>query len=101
MKRQLFLAAAASAICLAKPLLAKAENPTKRASIGKNVGASGFPKLAWECGCAVVWLDTATRVYYHKGEPPYGRTNRGAYTCEEEAIQLGNRANGLFRTSIV
>jgi hypothetical protein len=101
MKRQFFLATAASAVCLVKPLLAKAEDSTKRVAIGANAGTSGFPKLAWECGCAVVWLDATAGVYYRKGEARYGRTNRGAYTCEEEAINLGNRASGLFSTSIV
>jgi hypothetical protein len=82
MKRQSFLAVAAGAIWAVQPLLAKAEKPTKR-----------FPKLAWECGCAVVWLDVRSGVYYYKGDARYGRTNRGAYTCEAEAIDAGNRAS--------
>jgi hypothetical protein len=93
MKRQTFLAAAAGAMCVVQPLLAKAETPTKRAEIASPTGSSGFPKLAWECGCAVVWLDTPSGIYYQKGDARYGRTNRGAYTCEAEAITTGNRAS--------
>jgi hypothetical protein len=95
MKRTVFLAAAASAICLARPLPAKAQDPTKRVPVGTSAGASGFPKPAWECGCAVVWLDIPSGVYYRKGESGYGRTNRGAYTCEDEAINTGNRASSI------
>jgi hypothetical protein len=83
MKRHVFLAAAAGAICLAQPLLAKADGRTKRVPTSANVGASGFPKPAWDCGCAVVWLDIPSGTYYHKGEPEYGHTNRGAYACEK------------------
>jgi hypothetical protein len=93
MKRQHFLAAAATAVCLTSPLLARAEESAKRASMPANVGASGFPKLAWDCGCAVVWLDAASGTYCHKGDVRYGRTNRGAYTCEAEAINAGKRAS--------
>ena len=45
------------------------------------------------CGSAVVWLSIATGTYYYKGDRWYGRTKRGAYTCEKEAIDAGNRAS--------
>jgi hypothetical protein len=93
MKRQTFLAAAAGAICVVQPLLAKAETPSSRAAVASTIGASGFPKPAWECGCAVVWLDVPSGVYYHKGDARYGLTNRGAYSCEAEAINAGNRVS--------
>jgi hypothetical protein len=47
----------------------------------------------WDCGSAIVWLDIASGIYYHKGDRWYARTKRGAYTCEKEAIKAGNRAS--------
>lgn len=38
---------------------------------------------------AVVWLNTRTGFYHRKGHPYYGTTTRGAYVCEQEAIQSG------------
>jgi hypothetical protein len=92
MKRSFFIAAAASAISISGPLLARAEDPTKRVGIEANVKASGWRKPMWYCGSAVVWLDIASGIYYRKGDRWYGRTKRGAYTCEKEAIDAGNRA---------
>lgn len=37
----------------------------------------------------VVWLNTRTGFYHRKGHPYYGTTTRGAYVCEQEAIQNG------------
>jgi hypothetical protein len=55
--------------------------------------ASGWREPLWSCGSAVVWLDSETGVYCYKGDRWYGRTKRGAYTCETEAIKAGNRAS--------
>jgi hypothetical protein len=98
MKRSNFIAAAASAVSISRPLLAKAEDLTKRAGIsaragiGANVEASGWGKPAWYCASDVVWLDVASGIYYYKGDRWYGRTKSGAYTCEKKAIAAGNRA---------
>jgi hypothetical protein len=93
MKRKFFVASAASAIFVSQPLLAEAKDLTKRAWIAMNVHASGWPKPAWSCGSAVVWLDIRSGIYYRKGELSYGRTKCGAYTCEKSAIDAGNRAS--------
>jgi hypothetical protein len=93
MKRSFFIAAAASAISSSRPLSAGAEDLTKRVRIETDVRASGWGKPMWSCGSAVVWLDIASGTYYHKGDRWYGRTERGAYTCEKEAIDAGNRAS--------
>jgi hypothetical protein len=94
MKRSFFIAAAAGAISFSRPLLAGAEDLTRRVRIETNVeGASGWREPTWFCGSAVVWLDSASDVYYHKGDRWYGRTKRGAYTCEREAIDAGKRAS--------
>ena len=81
MKRTLFIAAAASTICVS-PLLARAQSPTKR---------------DWmrPCESAVVWLHIPSGVYYYKDAPSYGRTARGAYTCEDEARKGGHRASSF------
>jgi hypothetical protein len=37
----------------------------------------------------VVWLNTTNATYHFKGERWYGRTNRGAYVCKDEAEKDG------------
>jgi hypothetical protein len=93
MKRSLFIAAAASAISIGRPLLAKAEDLTNPVRNETNVGASGWRKPMWFCGSAIVWLNSASGIYYYKGDRWYGRTKRGAYTCERDAINAGSRAS--------
>ena len=39
----------------------------------------------------VVWLNLPTGIYHMKGERWYGRTKSGAYVCEKEADQAGDR----------
>ena len=93
MKRSFFIAAAASAIPISRPLLARSEDLTKCVRIETEVEASDSRKPTWYCGSAVVWLNTASGIYYYKDDRRYGRTKRGAYTCEREAIKAGNRAS--------
>jgi hypothetical protein len=85
MKRSIFIAAAASAISLSRPLLAQAE--------GLMRPASGWRTPMWYCGNAVVWLNTASGIYYHKGDRWYGQTKSGAYICEKAAIDAGHLAS--------
>jgi hypothetical protein len=40
----------------------------------------------------VVWLNLPTGIYHFRGERWYGRTKQGAYVCEHEADQAGDRA---------
>jgi hypothetical protein len=40
----------------------------------------------------VVWLNTTSANYHLKGDPWYGRTQRGAYVCKVEAEKDGMRA---------
>jgi len=90
MKRSFFIAAAASAVSISRPLLARAgDDRAKPVPIEANVKVSGWNM--WHCGSAVVWLNIASGIYYYKGDRWYGRTKRGAYTCESEAINAGNR----------
>ena len=39
----------------------------------------------------VVWLNTNSGIYHMQGERWYGRTKHGAYVCEKEADQAGDR----------
>jgi hypothetical protein len=93
MKRSFFMAAAAatSAIAISQPLLAKSEELTRRVRVGANAEASGWRESI--CESAVIWLDSETGIYYHKGDRRYGRTQRGAYACEKEAIKAGKRSS--------
>jgi hypothetical protein len=88
MKRNHFLAATAGSIAFGVPMLAEAAAaPAKRAT------TSGWREPSWYCSSAVVWLNVESGVYYHKGDRMYGRTERGAYVCEEQAIRAGNCAS--------
>jgi hypothetical protein len=40
----------------------------------------------------VVWLNTTSANYHVKGDPWYGRTQRGVYVCKIEADKDGMRA---------
>jgi hypothetical protein len=91
MKRNFFIAAAASAVSMSAPLLARAEDLTKRVPTEANVGAPGWRERY--CRSAIVWLNVASGRYYYKGDRWYGRTKRGAYTCEREAMKAGNCAS--------
>ena len=40
----------------------------------------------------VVWINTSSANYHFKGDPWYGRTQRGLYACKVEADKDGLRA---------
>ena len=40
----------------------------------------------------VVWLNLPTGIYHYKGQHWYGNTKSGAYVCQKEADQAGDRA---------
>lgn len=40
----------------------------------------------------VVWLNLPTGVYHSRGQHWYGNTNSGAYVCQREADNAGDRA---------
>jgi hypothetical protein len=92
MKRNLFIASLGTFVFACLPSLARAEGSEQRAWSAADVETPGWPEPSWCCGSAVVWLDIPHGVYYRKGESRYGRTERGAYTCEDHANKTGNRA---------
>ncbi|HEY3676337.1 MAG TPA: hypothetical protein VGK84_10145 [Candidatus Tumulicola sp.] len=91
MNRMIFIASVASAISIGQ--LAKADGSTKRTPVETITAKSNFADPSWSCASPVVWLDIPSGLYYRKGEGGYGRTERGAYTCEQRAVEAGNRAN--------
>lgn len=65
-------------------------------SYGRNYGALSYfatPSAARRhCpNDTVVWLNTSSGIYHLQGERWYGRTKHGAYVCEHEADQAGDR----------
>ena len=40
----------------------------------------------------MVWVNTDTKVYHKEGSRWYGRTKKGKYMTESDAIKEGNRA---------
>ena len=40
----------------------------------------------------VVWLNLPIGIYHYKGQHWYGNTKSGAYVCQKEADQAGDRA---------
>jgi hypothetical protein len=92
MKRNMFIGSIASLVAFL-PLLAKAEDRMSGGLRATNLDALAWSNPSWFCGSAVVWLDTSSGVYFHKGQSQYGRTTRGAYACEKHAIEAGNRAS--------
>jgi hypothetical protein len=43
-------------------------------------------------GNGMVWVNTETRVYHKEGSRFYGKTKKGKYVTEQEAIKEGDRA---------
>ena len=93
MKRNSFIASSVALLSACVPSIGKTEARLQRAAIATRTATSQWPKPAWSCDHAVVWLDIPSNVYYRKGQAVYGRTSRGAYTCEQRAIEAGNRAS--------
>jgi hypothetical protein len=40
-------------------------------------------------GGAPVWINERTHVYHVQGDPYYGRTKKGRYVCEGDAVKEG------------
>jgi hypothetical protein len=40
-------------------------------------------------GPGTVWVDASTKTYYRQGDRLYGKTNKGAYMSEGDAVNAG------------
>jgi len=50
---------------------------------------------------AVVWVNSASKIYHPSGSRSYGKTATGAYMCEQDSIAAGFRAPKLARRTAV
>jgi len=48
---------------------------------------TGAPQTPPKAG--MVWADTATKVYYKEGDSSYGKTSKGKWLTEQEAVKEG------------
>jgi hypothetical protein len=49
--------------------------------------AEGLP--VGKPGPGMVWVDAKTKIYYHRDHPLYGKTKKGAYMSEGDAVNSG------------
>ncbi len=77
-----------------------APSPTasRRSNTGSgsaNAGAKNEPTVAYTAppSPGMVWVNKETKVYHKQGDPWYGRTKRGTYMTEADAIKAGYHAS--------
>jgi hypothetical protein len=75
--------AAATSPAPANP--APAKGATTKAAMGPPAAGGGH---------GLVWVNSETRVYHKEGSRFYGRTKKGKYMTEAEAMKEGNRVAG-------
>lgn len=64
---------------------ATASTKAKAEAAASTTGAPGG-------GNGQVWVNTETKIYHKEGSRYYGKTEKGKYMTEAEAIKEGNRA---------
>jgi hypothetical protein len=57
----------------------------------KNIEPVGTPVPGG--GAGMVWVNSETHVYHKEGSKWYGRTKKGKYMSEQDAVKAGNRAD--------
>ena len=67
-----------------------AANPAPATGTGAAVTANAT--VAPGGGHGLVWVNTETHVYHKEGTRFYGKTKRGKYVTEQEAIKEGDKA---------
>ncbi len=54
-----------------------------------NSSSATKPAKPAESGAGMVWVNTAAGVYHKKGSRWYGKTKKGKYMLEEDAVKAG------------
>jgi hypothetical protein len=93
-------APAAPAAAPASPPAAAPKAPAMSASKPAGGGATGANEYSTEadakakCASAdiVVWVNLKSKIYHFSGNRDYGTTKEGAYMCEKQAMDAGDRA---------
>jgi hypothetical protein len=92
-------APAAPAAAPASPPAATPKPPAMSASKPSGGGATGANEYSTEadakakCGSdIVVWVNLKSKIYHFAGTKDYGNTKQGAYMCEKQAMDAGDRA---------
>jgi len=63
----------------------------KKSSPAPAANAAGAPAPGG--GPGMVWVNTETKVYHKEGSRYYGRTKKGKYMSEADAIKEGDKAS--------
>lgn len=66
----------------------ESQAPRDSAPAGPTVEQATHPQAPGG-GHRLVWVDTEARVYYIERSPLYGRTPKGKYMTEQDAVQAG------------
>jgi hypothetical protein len=79
------------------PLVSVGTAPTpthstpKAAPLPKKEQASAVTAPSAPAAKGMVWVNTETKVFHREGDYWYGKTKKGAYMTESEALKAGNR----------
>jgi len=87
---KIILLSTVSATLLFSPAAIRAAGKTKPSQAAKTSARPSATDIANARSQGLVWTNPAARVYYKDGDL-YGKTARGKFTTEDEAIKMGFR----------